>query len=183
MKSRSFRVFAEKEDLLNIFNEFQSKLEVYYVPTYSDAGKTSYKSIMDLENLGINFYGSHNGNKQMLILPKGNECLWKAYQCKGNNNQYITRYTTLGIGNTSYICVDFNGIYQENSIFPTEINTLYYDDNSSKTLYDELKRIIGKQAVVIKNGYYICPKAYENKEKYRFCTININSPNGYDLSV
>ena len=33
------------------------------------------------------------------------------------------------------------------------------------------------------NGAYICPKAYEHRARYRFCTINIKSPPEYDLDV
>ena len=83
MKTRRFRAYAEKEDLQIVFQDFQSKLDIYYVPAYSDLGKFSYKSIMDIENLGVNFYGSHLGNLQMLIFPKTTECLWRSYQYRG----------------------------------------------------------------------------------------------------
>lgn len=65
MKTRRFRAYAEKDDLQTVFLEFQSKLEVYYVPTYSDVKKISHNNIMNIENIGVNFYGSHIGNMQM----------------------------------------------------------------------------------------------------------------------
>lgn len=67
MKIRRFRAFAEKKDLQNVFEELQGKWEIYYVPAYSDAGEISYDNIMDIENLGINFHGSHHGNRQILV--------------------------------------------------------------------------------------------------------------------
>lgn len=183
MKTRRFRAYAEKDDLQTVFLELQSKLEVYYVRTYSDMKKISYNSITNIENVGVNFYGSHIGNMQMLVFLKNTECLWRAYQCKGDNGQDLTRYSALALGNTACICVDFNGIYQESTIFPTEISTMYYDNETAKRLYDELRKIIRKQAVKSVNGAYICPKAYEHKGNYRFCTIDIKSPPEYDLKV
>ncbi|MCM1540918.1 MAG: hypothetical protein NC121_06605 [Blautia sp.] len=183
MKTRRFRFYAEKEDLQTVFQEYQSKLKIYYVPAYSDTGEISYGSIMDMENLGVNFRGSHNGNMQMFIFPEEIECLWKAYQYNGENKQYKTRYSTLMAENTACILIDFNGIYQENTIFPTEISTVHYDDSTSKMLYDELKKIVRKQSAKTVNGAYICPKAYEHREKYRFCTMDMKSPPEHDLKV
>ncbi|MBP3459799.1 MAG: hypothetical protein J6K58_11385 [Lachnospiraceae bacterium] len=166
MKIRRFRAYAEKDDLQNVLEEFQDKFEIYYVPTYSDTGKISYNSIMEIENAGVNFYGSHIGNMQMFVFLKNTECLWRTET-----------------GNSACICIDLNGIYQENAIFPTEISTMYYDNETAKRLYDGLKKIFRKQAVKSVNGAYICPKAYEHKGNYRFCTIDIKSPPEYDLKV
>lgn len=183
MKTRRFRAYAQKDDLQKVFLEFQNKFEIYYVPTYSDIGEISYKSIMEIENIGVNFYGSHIGNMQMLVFLKNTECLWRTYQCEEDNGEKITRYSTLEAGNSACICVDFNGIYQETAIFPTEISTMYYDHETAKRLYDELRKIFRKQAVKSVNGAYLCPKAYEHKEQYRFCTIDLKSPPEYDLKV
>ena len=183
MKIRRFRAFAEKKDLQNVFEELQGKWEIYYVPVYSDAGEISYDNIMDIENLGINFHGSHHGNRQILVFVKSAECLWRTYRYKDADGQEIKRYSALDAGNSAFICFDFNGIYKDCAIFPTEISTMYYDNNTVKQLYDELKRIFRKQAVKIAGGCYICPGAYGHKEKYRFCTIDIKSPPEYDIKV
>ena len=180
MKRRGFRAYCERDDLQTALEEFQNKLEIYYVPTYSDTGKISYNSITDIENVGVNFHGSHIGNMQILVFFKSTECQWRTYQFKSECGPK-TRYTTLCEENSSYICIDLNGVYQRNAIFPTEINTMYYDDKLAKRLYDELRRIFRKQAVKVVNGTYICPKAYEHRENYRFCTIDIKSPPEYDL--
>ena len=55
--------------------------------------------------------------------------------------------------------------------------------NQSKKLYDGLKRIVRRQSVKTVNGYFICKRAYENRGNYRFCTIDIKSPEEYDLKV
>ncbi|MCM1104746.1 MAG: hypothetical protein NC409_11660 [Clostridium sp.] len=181
MKIRRFRAYGEKEDLRAVFEEFQDRLEIYYVPAYSDIGKTSYNGIRDIENVGVNFQGSHIGNMQMLIFLKDTECLWKAYQYKCDDGRGVTRYSALGNENVACICVDFNGVYHENAIFPTEISTMHYDDRTAKRIYDELKKVFRKQAVKNVKGVYICSQAYAHKGNYRFCTIDINSPLEYDL--
>lgn len=183
MKTRRFRAYAEREDLQTIFKEFQGRLEAYYVPTYSDKGRISYHSIMEIENIGVNFHGSHIGNMQMLIFPKNTECIWRTYRCRRDDGQEITRYSAFDEANSAWICVDLNGIYQEKAIFPTEISTIHYDDGTAKMLYDELKKIVRKQAVKTVNGAFICRKVYEHREKYRFCTIDFKSPTEYDLKV
>lgn len=183
MKRRYFRAYAEREDLQAVFTEFQRRVGIYYVPTYSDTGKISYSSIAEIEDLGVNFFGSHIGNKQMLILPENTECLWRAYQYAENDGQRRTRYSSLDAGNTRCICADFNGIYQGSAIFPTEIHTIHYDDAAAKMLYDELKRAFRKRSVKTVNGFYICLKAYEHRASYRFCTIDVKSPPEYDLKM
>ena len=57
------------------------------------------------------------------------------------------------------------------------------ENETAKKLYDGLKRIVRRQSVKTVNGYFICKKAYENRESYRFCTIDIKSPEEYDLKV
>lgn len=182
MKTRSFRVYAEQENLQNIFTEFQSGSAVYYVPAYSEQGTFSFSDVTSLKELGVNFSGSHIGNMQILAFYKTTKCLWRQieWSCCGQSG---IRHTSLCDGNTERIDIDLNGIYKENAIFPTEISTIHYDDEISKKLYNELRKIVRRYTVKTVNGYYICSKVYENKEKYRFCTIDIKSPIEYDLKV
>ncbi len=60
---------------------------------------------------------------------------------------------------------------------------MHYDNAAAKKLFDGLKKIVGRQSVKTVNGCFICKGAYEDKETYRFCTINIKSPEEYDLKV
>ena len=180
MKIRRFRVFAEREDLQGIFKEFQNRFEVYYVPTYSDTDPVSFQDVTSLADLGINFHGSHLGNKQILVFLKTTKCFWKEYKWSDREKGGI-RHTSLCDENVERIDIDLNGIYQENAIFPTEISTMHYDDETAKILYDGLKKIARRQSVRTVNGYFICKRAYENRENYRFCTIDIKSPKEYDI--
>ncbi len=182
MKIRRFRVYAEREDLQDILKEFQSMFDVYYVPTYSDAGPVSFQDAASLADLGINFYGSHIGNKQVLAFFKTTTCFWREYKWSDHEKSGI-RHTSLCDTNIERIEIDLNGVYQGKAIFPTEISTMYYDNETAKKLYGGLKKIVRRQSVKTVNGYFIGAKAYENRVNYRFCTIDIKSPEEYDLKV
>ena len=93
------------------------------------------------------------------------------YQYKDADGQEITRYSALDAGNSAFICIDLNGIYKDCAIFPTEISTMYYDNNTVKQLYDELKRIFRKQAVKIAGSCYICPGAYGIRKNTDFVRL------------
>ncbi len=182
MKIRRFRVYAQREDLQELFWEFQNMFDVYYVPTYSDTGPVSFQDVSALADLGMNFYGTHIGNKQIHAFFKTTECFWREYEWSDHEKGGI-RYTSLCDENVERIGIDLNGIYQKNAIFPTEISTMHYDDERAKKLYDGLKKIARRQSVKTVNGYFICKRAYENRESYRFCTIDIKSPEEYDLRL
>ncbi len=180
---RMFRAFAEKEDLQAVFQAFEDQLDVYYVPTYSDEGEISYASVTNLENLGLNFNGCHLGQIHLLAFEKTTPCLWCAYQCERQPGQYTTRYTSVGTGNMECIWVDLNGIHPDHAIFPTEISTMYYEYPGSKKLFLELKKVFRRQSVKTVGGNYILPKAYADRDKYRFCPMDLASPSKYDLIV
>ena len=150
---------------------------------YSDSGEIFYNSIMDTENLGVNFHGSHIGNMQILIFRKDAEYRWRPVPYSRGTGQEAGRLCALSEENSGFICVDRNGVYCENAIFPTEIGTMYYDGETAEKMYVELRRIFRRQAVKAVNGAWICPGAYEHRERYRFCTIDIKSPPECDLSV
>lgn len=183
MKIRRFRAYGEKDDLRAVFEEFQTRLEIRYVPAYSDSGEIFYNSITDIENLGVNFHGSHIGNMQMLIFRKDAEYRWRPIPYSRGTGREAGRLCALSEENSGFICADLNGVYRENAIFPTEISTMHYDGETAKRMYDELRKIFRRQAVKAVNGAWICPGAYEHRERYRFCTIDIKSPPEYDLSV
>ena len=109
-------------------------------------------------------------------------CLWREYRW-ADHEKSGTRHTSLCEGNTERIDIDLNGVYQGKAIFPTQIAAMHYENETVKRLYDGLKGIVRRQSVKTGNGYFICRRAYENRENYRFCTIDIKSPEEYDLKV
>ncbi len=182
MKVRRFRFYAKREDLQVILEEFQNKFDVYYVPTYSDEGPVFFKDAAGLPDLGTNFFGSHQGNKQILAFLGTTACSWKEYRWSGHEKGGI-RHTSLCDENIERVDIDLNGVYREEAIFPTGIATMHYDNEVAKGMFGGLKKIVRRQSVKTVNGCFICEGAYKDKEKYRFCTINIKSPEEYDLKV
>lgn len=66
---------------------------------------------------------------------------------------------------------------------PTTVSTIWYDDERNSELFNNLKSIMKRYSVSTVNGYMILNKAYDNKEKLRFVTINVQSPGENDLKV
>ena len=79
--------------------------------------------------------------------------------------------------------IDLGGLYDENTILPTTVSTIWYDNENSKKLYNDLKNIIKRYSSNTVNGYIILKNAYNEKEQLRFVTISVQSPKEYDLKV
>lgn len=79
--------------------------------------------------------------------------------------------------------IDLCGLYDENTILPTTVSTIWYDNENSKKLYNDLKNIIKRYSSNTVNGYMILKNAYNEKEQLRFATISVQSPKEYDLKV
>ena len=122
------------------------------------------------------------GNRQILAFSGTTACSWKEYRWRDHEKEGI-RYTSLCDENIERIDIDLNGVYREEAIFPTEIATMHYDNETAKELFDGLKKIVRRQSVKTVNGSFICKEAYKDKKTYRFCTIDIKSPEEYDLKV
>ena len=180
MIKRSFRVFGLKDDLQAIFTEFQESIDVYYVPAYSDNGPLEISDITKIEPFGINLYGSHIGNAQFRVLQKSKKCVWREFQSK-KDEKMITRYTSLCEENEENIDIDLGGVFNGNCLFATTISSMHYERESSKRLFDEIKRISRRLSVKTIDGYLVCSEAYVEKEGYRFCKIDFKSPKDYDL--
>lgn len=177
---RSFRIFAAKEDLENIFTMLQQEDHIYYVPTYSDHQNGRINDILSVPGFGINTTGRKIGNHQFLIFYQESKCHWREI---GGADAAIVRYSALTNENVENIFIDLGGVYCHSCLFPTEISTLHYENDLSNKLFREIKRIIRKNTSITKQGYAICENAYKQREKYRFCTINADSPEEYDLIV
>ena len=169
MSSRSFRVFGTKKDLENIFREFQKNNMIkYYRCGKSDSNKIT--DITKIDNFGISLSGRHIG-KQYLVIKDDETVQLDKYK---HINQKL---------NETSIVIDLGGLYDENTILPTTVSTIWYDDESSKRVYNNLKSIMKRYAVSIVNGYMILKNAYDKKEQLRFATISVQSPGEYDLKV
>lgn len=169
MSSRSFRAFGTKEDLENIFNEFQKN----NIVKYYRCGKSDSNEIIDItkmDNFGFNLSGSHIGNQYLVI--KGDETILL------DNHKRIYQKS-----NRTSVVIDLGGLYDENTILPTTVSTIWYDNENSKKIYNSLKSIMKRRSVRIVNGYMVLKNAYEEKEELRFATISVQSPKEYDLEL
>ncbi|HJC49266.1 MAG TPA: hypothetical protein H9754_01575 [Candidatus Anaerostipes avistercoris] len=162
-------MFGTKKDLENIFNEFQkSNIVNYYRCGKSDSNKIT--DITKTDNFGVPLSGSHIGNQYLLI--KGDKIV------RLDNYKHINQKL-----NGTSIVIDLGGLYAENTILPTTISTIWYDNESSKKIYNNLKSIVKKYSVSIVNGYMVLKNAYDKKEQLRFVTISVQGPKEYDLKI
>lgn len=169
MSSRSFRVFGTKKDLENIFSEFQkNNIIKYYRCGKSDSNKIT--DITKTDNFGISLSGCHIGNQYLVI--KDDETV------RLDNYKHINQKL-----NETSIVIDVGGSYDENTILPTTVSTIWYGGETSKKIYNNLKSIMKRYSVGTVNGYMILKNAYAKKEQLRFVTISVQSPREYDLKV
>ena len=169
MSSRSFRVFGTRKDLENIFKEFQNSNTIKYYKC-GKSNNIEITDITEIDNFGISLNGSHIGNQYLVIKDSGIVQL--------DNYNHI--YQKL---NEKSIVIDLGGLYDENTILPTTVSTIWYDNENSKKIYNDLKNIIKRYSSNTVNGYIILKNAYNEKEQLRFVTISVQSPKEYDLKV
>ena len=128
MSSRSFRVFGTKKDLENIFSEFQkNNIIKYYRCGKSDSNKIT--DITKTDNFGISLSGCHIGNQYLVI--KDDETV------RLDNYKHINQKL-----NETSIVIDVGGSYDENTILPTTVSTIWYGGETSKKIYNNLKSIM-----------------------------------------
>lgn len=181
-------MFGTKKDLENIFREFQKNNMIkYYRCGKSDSDKitanvkhfftllgkmffTKITDITKIDNFGISLSGRYIGNQYLVI--------------KDNETVRLDKYKHINQKlNETSIVIELGGLYDENTLLPTTVSTIWYDDESSKRVYNNLKSIMKRYAVSIVNGYTILKNAYDKKEQLRFVTISVQSPKEYDLKI
>mgnify|MGYP007091179560 CR=1 FL=1 len=106
-------MFGTKKDLENIFREFQKNNMIkYYRCGKSDSDKIT--DITKIDNFGISLSGRHIGN-QYLVIEDDETVRLDKYK---HINQKL---------NETSIVIDLGGLYDENTIFPTTVSTIWYD--------------------------------------------------------
>lgn len=122
MVSRSFRIFATKEDLSAIFSEFQRNMKVHYFKCGRSNELTETWDITKEKLLGVNVHGKHLGD-QWLVCPEH-------VIPQKRKNDMIQDESIFFIDqmlNSVSAIVALGGIYHEEAIFPTEISTINID--------------------------------------------------------
>lgn len=168
MASRSFRVFGTRKDLESVFYEFQELNLVKYYKCSRNENKID--DITKTIYFGISLNGSHIGNQYLVIKDDKSICFDKY--------KHISQYL-----NETSVSINLGGLYDENTIVPTTVSTIWYDNKISKEIFNDLRKIMKRYASTTINGYMILKNAYSKKEQLRFVTIGAQSPREYDLMV
>ena len=168
MASRSFRVFGTRKDLESVFYEFQKLNLVKYYKCGRNENKID--DITKTIYFGISLNGSHIGNQYLVIKDDKSICFDKY--------KHISQYL-----NETSVSINLGGLYDENTIVPTTVSTIWYDNKISKEIFSDLRKIMKRHASTTINGYMILKNAYSKKEQLRFATIGVQSPREYNLIV
>ena len=150
MASRSFRIFATKEDLSVIFSEFQKSIKVHYFKCGRSNELTETRDITKEKLLGVNVHGKHLGD-QWLVCPEH-------VIPQKRKNDMIQNGSIFFIDqmlNSVSVIVALGGIYHEEAVFPTEISTIWYENPESKRFFLELKKICKRHSRCTIEGYMV----------------------------
>ena len=176
MLSRSFRIFATKEDLIRIFLDFQHNIKIHYFKCGRIYDLIETANITNGAFLCISTKGNHTNNRWLVCHKDVIPLKRKNNMCQDNSIFFLDQEL-----NESSVVINIGGIYEDKALFPTEISTIWYENIESKELNTMLKKSCEKYVACTKNGYLIGKDAYLYKNQYRFCTIGIDSPQIYDL--
>ena len=175
MSTKSFRIFATKDDLISIFNDFQQDNKIQYFKCGRMNNLIEIYDITKETCFGINLKGNHINNQWLV-------CSSNTTPVKRKNKFFVDNIFFIDQElNKASIIIDIGGLYEKQALFPTEISTIWYENENSKHLYTMLKKSCKKFTHCTQNGYLIGKEAYSKIEYYRFCTISVDSPSTYDL--
>ena len=177
MTTRSFRMFATEEDLISIFIDLQKNYEIHYFKCGRMDDLIQISDITKEPHFGINIRGNHINNQWLVCLNNTTPIKRKNKFCS-DDIFFIDQDL-----NKASIIIDIGGLYENQALFPTEISTIWYENETSKHLYTMLKKSCKKFTHCKQNGYLIGKDAYSKREYYRFCTISIDNPSTYDLKL
>ena len=134
MTTRSFRIFATKEDLISIFNDFQQNNEIQYFKCGRNDNLIKTSNITKETHFGLNIKGNHINNQWLV-------CLSNTTPLKRKNKFYLDNIFFIDQElNKASIVIDIGGLYENQALFPTEISTICYEIETSKHLYTMLKK-------------------------------------------
>ena len=178
MATKSFRIFATKEDLFSIFFDFQQNVKIHYFKCGRMYDLVEISDITKDTLFGINQKGN-------LLNSQWLECYNDTMPLKRKNNKCLDSYIFFldkEVNEYSAV-INIGKKKKKKTMFPTEISTIWYEKTESKELYTMLKKSCKKYTACTQHGYLIGKNALLCKEKYRFCTISIDSPQIYDLKL
>ena len=165
---KKFQSIWNKNRFRKCIYEFQELNLVKYYKCGRNENKIN--DITKTIYFGISLNGSHIGNQYLVIKDDKSICFDKY--------KHISQYL-----NETSVAINLGGLYDENTIVPTTVSTIWYDNKISKEIFNDLRKIMKRYASTTINGYMILKNAYSKKEQLRFVTIGAQSPREYDLIV
>lgn len=178
MMSKSIKYFALIEDIIEVVNYIDSEFELKFIKNGAYDNKKDieiYNSLLDYKNIGINVCGNHQ-NEFFLVLPKQKE--FTADAAKQHSGGY--KYFVNQKDNIDSITWHVNGVYNDSNIIVCgHCDTIYNNKDSMeimKCIEKAFRKFFKKH-----RGYYIGKKAFEHRNSYRFVTMNVYEPTGYDF--
>lgn len=123
MASRSFRVFGTRTDLESVFYEFQKLNLVKYYKCGRNENKID--DITKTIYFGISLNGSHIRNQYLVIKDDKSICFDKY--------KHISQYL-----NETSVAINLGGLYDENTIVPTTVSTIWYGEDVRGVDYGDL---------------------------------------------
>ena len=172
--------FATKEDLHKIIQKVEQTIPLKYVMNhlYESEKFRIYHSFEEYEDFGIN----RSGDQSDLFFIFERNCrivLKQVPQFEGG-----IKYSLGQDSNKDSITFWPGGLYQDQFLIMSHIGTISNSPQSLK-IFDIFKKAIKKQCYKHQKGssvwYSEAVEAVSNK--YRFITININSPKEYDFVI
>lgn len=170
-------LFGTKRDFEPGIARIEEQLELRYVLcTFSEKSEiTSYLTLLDYEDLGVNRSGDHL-TPAILIVPRTASVHVETVPQRGGGN----RFSISQSGNTGSIVFQPGGIYQENALVAGHISTIHQDTLSTRLFADFSRALLRGFRKV--RSYRVGPEALQLLDGgTRLLTINAREPQEYDL--
>ena len=136
MTTKSFRIFVTKEDLISIFYDFQQNNNIHYFKCGLMEDLVEISDITKEPHFGINIRGNHINNQWVVCLSDTSP-IKRKNKFRVDNIFFIDQEL-----NKASVIIDIGGLYENQALFPTEISTIWYENETSKHLYTMLKKIV-----------------------------------------
>lgn len=178
MKSKQILFFATSDDIKSIILSIESthQIKYYEMGLFENKSSSSYNSISEIKNFGIDIAGDWNKSLRFMALPMNSSIKIREVPQKNGN----LRYALDPIENQMSICFQFGGIYQEGVLIAGScftVNSNIFAMQIFKDFSSKLKKNFKKIG-----SFYVGENAAEKlKQGWRLVT-NESSPKEYDLT-
>ena len=174
--AKEFRFFTLKEDLLEILSDIE-KIKYVKDEIYNKEEYITYKSITELEDLGINKTGDHNSPNYLVLYSTDPVISEGRRQINTGEIKYFLGQHM----NKNSIAFWPGGLYEENFLIHGHVSTIS-EDEKSEELYKTFKKAFSKKCKKIHNWYF-GKEALSIAKDVRLITIGIKQPKTNDFTI